>query len=213
MEYILIFLEGVASFISPCVLPMIPIYVSYIVGTKTENGKIKNSIFNSVGFVLGFSIIFIVLSIFASTLGMLVSKYMNILQIIFGIIMVIFGLNFMDAIQIKFGNLSSNMKINHEKTGFLRSLLFGMIFSVTWTPCVGAFLGTALMTIATEGKLLKGIFMMTLYCIGLGIPFIISAVLLDKLKNVFKFIKKNFGTIKKISGIFLILMGLYTIIK
>lgn len=214
MDYILVFLEGIVSFISPCVLPMIPIYVSYIVGTENKDEKfIKTSLLNSIGFVLGFTIIFILLSVFASTLGNFVSRYMNILQIIFGIIMVILGLNFMEAIQITFLNLSSNIKMEHNKISFLNSLIFGILFSITWTPCIGAFLGTALMMIATEGELVKGILMMILYSVGLGIPFILSAVLIDKLRNAFSIIKKNYKIIKNISGIFLILIGLYTIIK
>lgn len=214
MEYILVFLEGIVSFISPCVLPMVPIYISYIVGTDNKKEKsILSALINSIGFVLGFSIVFILLSIFASTLGSFVSKYMNVLQIIFGIVMVILGLNFMEVIQITFLNLSSNIKMKHDKVSFLNSLLFGILFSITWTPCIGAFLGTALMMIVTEGTIIKGILMMILYSIGLGIPFIICAVLIDKLKNTFTMIKKNYKIVKAISGIFLILIGLYTIIK
>ena len=214
MEYVLVFLEGIVSFISPCVLPMVPIYISYIVGTDDKEEKsIFTALINSIGFVLGFSIIFILLSVFASTLGNFVSKYMNILQIIFGIVMVILGLNFMEAIQITFLNLTNNIKMKHDKASFLNSLLFGIMFSVTWTPCIGAFLGTALMMILTEGQLIKGILMMILYSAGLGLPFIICAILIDKLKNALKVIKKNYKIIKYVSGIFLILIGLYTIIK
>ena len=100
MEYLLVFLEGIVSFISPCLLPMIPIYISYIIATEEKVNKTKEAFINSSGFVIGFWIVFLILSIFASTLGGLVSKYMNILQILFGIIIIIFGLNFMNVIQI-----------------------------------------------------------------------------------------------------------------
>lgn len=213
MEYLLIFLEGIASFISPCLLPMVPIYISYLVGSEKENQSKSLLLINSLGFVLGFTFVFILLSIFASTLGRIISNYIGVLQIIFGIIMVFLGLNFMEVIQVNFLNLSSKMKIKHDKTGFINSLIFGIVFSISWTPCVGAFLASALMTIMTEGEILEGIIMIILYSIGLGIPFILSAVLIDKLQNTFKFIKKHYGIIKNISGIFLIIMGLYTIIK
>lgn len=213
MEYLLVFLEGIVSFISPCLLPMIPIYISYIIATEEKVNKTKEAFINSSGFVIGFWIVFLILSIFASTLGGLVSKYMNILQILFGIIIIIFGLNFMNVIQIDLLNLSNNIKIKHDKKSFFNALLFGMIFSITWTPCIGALLGTALMMIMQEGKIIKGIAMITLYCIGLGIPFIICAVLIDKMKKVFKIIKNNYKIIKNISGIFLIVIGIYTILK
>lgn len=208
MEYLFTFVEGIASFISPCLLPMLPIYVSYFIG-KNEDEKNNKALINSIGFVVGFTLLFMLLGIFAGTVGTLISTNIKYIKMLFGIIIIILGLNYADLIKIKFLNKQSNMKINTKNLNFIKSMLFGMIFSISWTPCVGAFLSSALLLIAKEQDVLKGIILMLLYSIGLGIPFIISAVLLDKLKSVFAFIKKNYGIIKKISGVILILMGIY----
>ncbi|MBR4111042.1 MAG: cytochrome c biogenesis protein CcdA [Clostridia bacterium] len=210
MEYLFTFIEGIASFISPCLLPMLPIYVSYFVG-KNDDEKNNKALINSIGFVTGFTILFMLLGIFASTIGTLISSNIKYIKILFGIIIIVLGLNYADFIKIKLLNKQSNMKANTKNLNFIKSMLFGMIFSISWTPCVGAFLSSALLLIAKEQDILKGIVLMLLYSIGIGIPFIISAVLLDKLKNVFTFIKKNYGIIKKISGVILILMGIYIV--
>lgn len=208
MEYLFTFVEGIASFISPCLLPMLPIYVSYFIG-KNEEEKNNKALINSIGFVTGFTILFMLLGIFASSVGRIISTNIKYIKILFGIIIILLGLNYADLIKIKILNKQSNMKANTKNLNFIKSMLFGMIFSISWTPCVGAFLSSALLLIAKEQNIIKGIILMLLYSIGLGIPFIISAVLLDKLKNVFAFIKKNYGIIKKISGVILILMGIY----
>ena len=210
MEYLFTFIEGIASFISPCLLPMLPIYVSYFVG-KNDDEKNNKALINSIGFVTGFTILFMLLGIFASTIGTLISSNIKYIKILFGIIIIVLGLNYADFIKIKLLNKQSNMKANTKNLNFIKSMLFGMIFSISWTPCVGAFLSSALLLIAKEQDILKGIVLMLLYSIGIGIPFIISAVLLDKLKNVFTFIKKNYGIIKKISGVILILMVIYIV--
>jgi len=209
MNYVLTFLEGIASFISPCLLPMVPIYISYFIG---ENDKKNNRVLlNSIGFVLGFTIVFLVLSIFASQLGSVLSDNIKYIEIFFGIIIILFGLNYMEIFKIDFLNRMSNKKFNTKNFNFFKAMLFGILFSISWTPCIGTFLSSALLLIANQQDMLKGLLMMLLYSFGLGIPFIISAVLIDKLKNVFDFIKRHYGIIKKISGIILIIAGGYII--
>lgn len=117
----------------------------------------------------------------------------------------------MEVLNIKFLNKSKAISINKEKINFIKSFVFGVFFSISWTPCVGAFLSSALLLIANEQNIIKGITLMLIYCFGLGIPFLISALIIDKMKKLFDFIKNNYNIIKKISGIILILMGLYTI--
>ena len=206
MEYFLTFLEGIVSFISPCLLPMVPIYISYFIGEDNNN---KKAISNSIGFVLGFTIIFLILSIFASQLGTLLSNNIRYIKIIFGIIIILFGLNYMEILKIELLNRTSVKKIDTNNFSFFKSLVFGILFSVSWTPCIGTFLSSALLLIAREQDIIKGIILMLLYSIGLGIPFIISAILIEKLKNVFDFIKKHYDVIKRISGVILILAGIY----
>ena len=207
MEYALTFLEGLASFISPCLLPMLPIYISYFMGEE-ENNK-KKAIINSIGFVLGFTILFLILSIFASTIGYFISGYSKYIKIVFGIIIIILGLNYMEVFKLKFLNKSNGIKMKNKNLNFFKALVFGILFSISWTPCIGTFLSSALLLIAKEQELLKGILLMLLYSIGLGIPFIISVVLIEKLKEVFNFIKKNYKKVKIVSGLILIGMGIY----
>ena len=209
MDYILTFLEGIASFISPCLLPMVPIYISYFIGEDENNNK--KAILNSVGFVLGFTAVFLILSIFASQLGSILSTNIRYIKIFFGIIIILFGLNYMGLLNIKFLNKSKVKSMNTKNFNFLKAMLFGILFSVSWTPCIGTFLSSALLLIAREQDMLKGIILMLLYSIGLGIPFIISAILIEKLKNIFDFIKKHYDVIKRISGVILIGAGIYII--
>lgn len=207
MDYIFTFIEGIASFISPCVLPMLPIYISYFIGE--DNKKTSKAVKNSIGFVLGFTIVFIFLSIFASKVGGIISNNIKYFKIIFGIIIILFGLNYIGLINIKFLNKISSKNSKIKDLNFIKSIFFGMLFSISWTPCIGTFLASALLLVAKNQDMIKGIILILLYSIGLGIPFIISAVLLEKLKDVFNFIKKHYDIIKKISGIILIIMGIY----
>ena len=207
MEYLLTFLEGIASFISPCILPMLPIYISYFVGK--DNKKTSKAVINSIGFVLGFTLVFLLLSIFASSLGRLVSGSIKYIKIVFGIIIILLGLNYMEILKLNFLNKTKRVKADTKDLNFLKALIFGVLFSISWTPCIGAFLSSALLLIAKEQEVLKGIILMLIYSVGLGIPFIISAIFIEKLKTLFDFIKKNYGIIKKVSGLILIVMGIY----
>lgn len=209
MEYVFTFIEGIASFISPCLLPMLPIYISYFIGE--DDKKTKKAILNSVGFVLGFTIVFLILSIFASSLGGMLSSYIKYVKIVFGILIILLGLNYMEILNLKFVNKSRVVNNNSKDLNFVKSIIFGILFSISWTPCIGTFLSSALLLIAKQQDFIKGLILMLLYSIGLGIPFVVSVVLIEKLKNAFNFIKKHYDKIKIISGIILIVMGIYII--
>ena len=154
-----------------------------------------------------------ILSIFASQLGVVLSNNIRYIKIFFGIIIILFGLNYMEFLNIGFLNKSKMKNLNTKNLNFFKSMLFGMLFSVSWTPCIGTFLSSALLLISKEQNILKGLIMMLLYSIGLGIPFIISAILIEKLKNIFEFIKKHYDVIKRISGVILIVAGIYMILS
>ena len=205
MQYFISFLEGIITFISPCLLPMLPIYISYFAGGGERSTK--KTVVNALGFVLGFTLVFTALGALAGTLGSILIKYQTIVNIVCGAVVIFFGLNFLGVLKL---NLFRGMsgKIETDNMGFFSAMLFGMIFSVGWTPCVGAFLGSALMMASTQGQILKGVVMLLCYSLGLGIPFLISAVLIDKLKSAFLFIKKNYYIINVICGIFLIIVGI-----
>ena len=205
MQYFISFLEGIITFISPCLLPMLPIYISYFSGSGERNTK--NTLKNALGFVLGFSLIFISMGAFAGTIGSILKQYQTIVNIISGLFVIVFGFQFLGIIKFSiFKGMTLNMNTNH--LSFLSSVLFGVIFSVGWTPCVGTFLGSALMLASQQGQVHTGILMLLCYSLGLGIPFIFSALLIDSLKSTFQFIKSHYHLINAASGIFLILVGI-----
>lgn len=205
MDYLITFLEGIIAFISPCMLPLLPIYISYFAG-GAENGK--KTIRNALGFVLGFTVVFVLLGAFAGTLGSLLIRYSKWINIVAGGIIIIFGLSYMGVINFSFLTRNNSFEYKPSEPSFFSSALFGIIFSIGWTPCVGAFLGSALMLAATSQESYKGVLMLLSFSMGLGIPFIISAVILDKLKGVFDFIKRNYRTVNIISGLILIVLGI-----
>ena len=205
MTYFISFLEGIITFISPCLLPMLPVYISYMAGGQTKD--LRHVLKNALGFVLGFTLVFIALGALAGSLGSLLTRYQTVVNIVSGLIVILFGLSFMDVIHL---NLFRGMRQGNmpERLSFFSAMLFGIIFSVSWTPCVGAFLGSALMLASQQGHVLEGVVLLLCYSLGLGIPFIISAVLIDTLKNAFQFIKKNYTIVNRICGLLLIIVGI-----
>lgn len=206
MQYIISFLEGIITFISPCLLPMLPVYISYFAGEATERNT-KRIVKNASGFVLGFTVVFVLLGALAGTLGGLMNEYRTAVNIVTGAVVVLFGLHFLGVFELRFFKGMRGME-KGKQLGFFSAVMFGIIFSVGWTPCVGAFLGSALMMASRQGEMLKGVIMLLCYSLGLGIPFFVSALLIDKLKSTFNFIKKHYGIINKICGFFLIAVGI-----
>ncbi len=205
MQYFIAFFEGIITFISPCLLPMLPIYISYFANGEDNR---QRTLKNAFGFVLGFTIIFVMLGAFAGSIGGFLKQYKTVVNIITGLIVVVLGLNFLGVFNIAILNQTKKMQLQVKSTGFLTSILFGIVFSIGWTPCVGAFLGSALMMASERGTVAEGMFMLIMYSAGLGIPFIASAVLIDRLKGTFDFIKKNYSIINKISGSLLVIVGI-----
>ena len=205
MQYIIAFLEGIITFISPCLLPMLPIYISYFAGGGERN--VRKTLTGALGFVTGFSIIFVILGALAGTVGSFLRFHQTTVNIVSGLIVIFFGLNFLGVFHINLFR-GSKRSMDTKEMGFGSALLFGIIFSLGWTPCVGAFLGSALMMASQQGQVLAGMGMLLAYSLGLGVPFILSAVLIDKLKSAFDFIKRNYNVINTVSGILLILVGI-----
>lgn len=205
MQYLVSFVEGIITFISPCLLPMLPIYLSYFAGGGERSTK--KTLLGATGFVLGFTVVFTALGALAGTLGSFLIKYETVVNIILGLIVIVFGLNYLGVFKLKIFS-GGNRTVKNTEMGFFPAFLFGVVFSVGWTPCVGAFLGSALAMASGQGDVISGIIMLLLYSLGLGVPFLLSAVLIDKLKGAFNFIKKNYKTINIICGIFLIVIGI-----
>ncbi len=205
MQYLISFLEGVITFISPCLLPMLPIYISYFAGGGERN--IKRSLTGSLGFVAGFTIVFVALGALAGTAGSFLLKYRTAVNIVSGLIVICFGLNYLGIFRLNIFKGSSH-RMDMQNMGFLSALMFGVIFSVGWTPCVGAFLGSALILASQQGHVLQGTLMLFTYSMGLGLPFILSALLIDYLKSAFNWIKSHYSVINAVCGGLLILIGL-----
>lgn len=205
MQYIISFLEGIITFISPCLLPMLPIYISYFAGGGVRNTK--KTLLCACGFVLGFTAVFVAMGGLAGTFGSLLSEHKTVVDVVSGAIVVIFGLSYLGVLKIKLFK-GSKSSVNTDNMNFFTALVFGVIFSIGWTPCVGAFLGSALMLASQQAHMVEGMLMLLSYSLGLGIPFILSAVLIEYLKGAFDFIKKNYGIINKVCGGLLIIIGI-----
>lgn len=204
MQYAISFLEGVITFISPCLLPMLPIYISYFAGGGER--RIKKTLVGACGFVLGFTAVFVALGALAGTAGSFFKEYQTAVNIVSGVIVIIFGLNFLGLFKLNIFK-GSKRKAKTENMGFFSAVVFGIIFSVGWTPCVGAFLGSALMLATQRGRVFEGVLMLLAYSAGLGVPFILSAVLIDYLKSAFDFIKRHYKVINTVCGIILVVIG------
>lgn len=260
MDYLLTFLEGLASFISPCMLPMIPLYLSYFAGEdetdeqepktpsavdKTEslakttlqtvteepetsgneeksegtkkplvfertdaNKKASNKkhlvIVRSLFFVIGFTLMFVMFGGLAGLISGYINKYKTVINIVAGAIVIVFGLSYIGLFGLPF---FKGLKKSYKMDGAWSAFLFGIVFAVGVGPCTGAFLGSALALASTSGTVAKGLLLLLFYSMGIGIPFIITAVLTDKTKKLFGFIKRHFKAVKIVSGSLLVVMG------
>jgi len=205
------FLAGIISFLSPCVLPLIPGYISYISGASLDKlTKKKNNltIIKTIFFTLGFSIVFISFGSAASLLGEFFLNNSDILRIVAGIIIIFFSLQIIGIINFKFLNKDVRIFTNHYNTSLTFPLVVGAAFGFGWTPCIGPILGSILALAAIEESLNKGILLLSFYSLGLAIPFIISGVLINKFLLFSKNLKKHTRTISKVGGTILLLTGI-----
>lgn len=205
MQYFISFLEGVITFLSPCLLPMLPIYLSYFAGGGVRSTK--RTLLGAGGFVIGFTLIFVAMGAMAGTIGSFLTKYRTELNLVCGIVIICFGLDFLGVLHLNLFK-GSRHSLNSNQLGFFSAFLFGIIFSVGWSPCVGAFLGSALLMASQQGHILSGMLMLLVYSLGLGVPFLLSAVLIDRMKSTLDWIKRHYTIINRISGSFLILIGI-----
>ena len=205
MHYLIAFLEGIITFISPCLLPLLPLYLSYFAGGGQRQSR--QTLSCALGFVTGFTLIFVTLGALAGTLGGLLKEYQLLVNLISGLVVIIFGLSFMGFFHLHLFN-GSRRSFDTENLNFTKSILFGMVFAVGWTPCVGAFLGSALMLASQQGQATTGMLMLLAYSLGLGIPFVLSALLIDQLKSSFTWIKSHYTLVNRISGALLVLTGI-----
>ena len=178
MQYLISFLEGIITFISPCLLPMLPVYVSYFAGGGQRSTR--RTVINALGFVLGFTAVFVAMGALAGTVGGFLKSHQTAVNIVSGAVVIFFGLHFLGLVKVNLFRGSSR-SVDTKDLGFFSAALFGVIFSVGWTPCVGAFLGSALMLASQRGHVLEGMTMLLVYSLGLGIPFLLSALLIGSI--------------------------------
>jgi cytochrome c-type biogenesis protein len=208
MQYLITFLEGILSFLSPCMLPLLPVYISYF---GADRGSRQYTFLRTMSFIAGFTLIFTLLGVFAGAAGTVLVRHQKAVDIICGGIMVFFGLCTLGVIRLGTG---TGIGRRQEDAGagklrsFLSAFVFGVIYAVNLTPCVGAFLGSALMLAASGTGAGKGALLLVVYSLGLGIPFALSSLILDSLRGMFDRIKRHYNIVNTAAGLFLIVIGI-----
>lgn len=210
------FVAGVLSFLSPCILPLIPAYLSLMGGTsiqslKESGSKRRGAFLNTVFFVIGFSIVFMVLGILFSTTFSLLSGITRIINIVAGSIVVVLGLNFIFNFW-KALNFEKRFQTEKRPTSAPASMLFGMAFGAGWSPCIGPILSSILLLAGSTGSLVRAIILLSVYSIGLGLPFLLTGLFLPFALRQLDKLKRHLRTIKIASGIFLVLIGVLIIL-
>tara|TARA_Y100000590_G_C15618488_1_gene976665 strand:+ start:661 stop:1374 length:714 start_codon:yes stop_codon:yes gene_type:complete len=204
------FLAGLISFLSPCVLPLIPGYISYISGTSFNEIKRKKNlvVLKTIFFTLGFSFVFITLGSTASLLGKFFLTNSNILRILAGIIIIFFSLQIIGFINLNFMNKDIRFFTDKYSNNLTFPFIVGAAFGFGWTPCIGPILGSIITLAALEENIAKGFILLSAYSLGLAIPFVISGILLDKFVLFSKNLRKYMSIITKVGGLILLLTGI-----
>lgn len=210
---------GLITFLSPCILPVIPSYLAFITGLsideishkKNRKHARKTVLINSLLFILGFSIIFVLLGVSATFIGKFLARNIRWFEIFGGAIVILLGLNFAGVIRLKFLMRDKRIHLQEKPIGFLGTVIVGMAFGAGWTPCVGPMLGAILTVAASTQDIFKGIVLLISYSVGLGIPFLISGLIVHKFFEHFQKIKRYFKVISTIGGILLIIIGILLI--
>ena len=209
------FIAGLLAFISPCILPLVPVYISLMSNRaiyRSDDIKISERLYlflNSILFVLGFSIVFIILGSTATIIGQALQNYSSIIIRIGGVILIIFGLQYTGLFKIRFLNIEKRFSAPSSlKTGYLGSFIIGVIFSFGWVPCVGMILSGILLMASQLDTLLQGIILLAVFSLGLGLPFIFASIFISFFSKFLKKINRHLNIISIISGIFLVALGI-----
>lgn len=213
------FSAGFISFLSPCILPLIPSYFVFITGISIEELSLEESlrrvqkkvIANSLMFILGFSIIFIILGASATFFGKFLARNIRWFEIIGGVIVILFGIHFTGIFRLRFLDKEKKVHLKRKPLGYWGTFVVGLAFGAGWTPCVGPILGSILTLAATTQNILKGIILLAFYSIGIGIPFFLSGLVIHKFFEYFQAVRKYFKIITAAGGILLIILGILLI--
>ena len=210
------FLAGLLSFVSPCVLPLVPSYLTYITGLSfdqlTDAGARdrlrKTIVANSLLFIAGFSVVFIGFGASASFIGQWLMDYQQVIRKAGGILIVGFGLYLMGIVRFRFLMAEKRIHFARRPMGYIGSFLIGATFAAGWTPCVGPVLGTMLMYAGTRETLMDGVTLLTFYSLGLGVPLLMAALALDRFLAYFNRLRAYLGLVSRLSGVLLIMVGI-----
>ncbi|MCX5803086.1 MAG: cytochrome c biogenesis protein CcdA [Proteobacteria bacterium] len=211
---IVAFSTGMLSFFSPCILPLVPSYLIFISGITFDNYNElefkkyrKIVLIHSISFIFGFSVVFVSLGISSSLIGKFLSTYQTYIMRFGGLILILMGLYYLNIIRIPMLNHEKIIHLKEKPVGLLGSFIVGITFSVGWTPCVGPALSSILIIASTTQNILEGIYLLSLYSLGLAIPFIISALIFDRLFTLLKKFSHIVRYSMKVMGILLIIIG------
>lgn len=212
ISFILAFSAGLLSFLSPCVLPLIPAYISYLTGSavaeiNTNRTKL-NLLYKSIGFIVGFTIIFIIMGASISSLGKLFAANQNLFRKIGGILIIIFGLHTTGLFRIKMLYSEKRLLPFGEDRKNLSSVFIGMAFATGWTPCIGPILSSILIYAGSMETIRKGIFLLLMYSLGLAVPFMLTALAIGNFSKYFRKFSKYLPVVSAISGILMMIMGI-----
>ena len=204
-------LAGLISFLSPCVLPIVPPYLAYMSGISLDSSAVKSNlkvVIVAAFFVMGLSTVFLILGVAASSFGILLLGYKDLLTTVAGLLIMCFGLHFLDIVRIPLLNREVRFDVGDKGGSFFGAYLLGLAFAFGWTPCIGPQLGAILSLAAVEASLYKGMILLSFYALGLGIPFLIVAAFLSKMGNTLLLFKQNFKIIERVMGLLLWTVGL-----
>lgn len=204
----IVFLEGMLSFLSPCFLPLIPIYVGYLSGEAGDKNKKWNIIKNSLGFILGFTLVFVILGAIASGIGRYLILHRKLLNRIFGILIIIMGLNYMGLFRIPFLNMDKRFNYEGKKTNFIGAVFLGAAISFGWSPCIGSILSQVLVLAASMNSIGRGIYLLFIYSMGMAIPFFLTALLIQGASMKIRGMLKYTRVFKIVTGVIIILTGI-----
>ncbi len=208
---------GIISFLSPCVFPLVPAYLAQLTGTQISNNQLdvnrKIIISRSIGFIIGFTIVFLLLGASSTFIGQIFMKNRQLLEKIGGIVIVVLGFQMLGLFSIKILMSEKRLHTKPKKsTSFLSSVLFGFVFGAGWSPCIGLVLSSILILAAQSGTMASGMFLLFIYSLGMGIPFLLVALVYSRSLNKIRKINKFIPTIQKVSGAIMVVLGilLYT---
>lgn len=213
------FAFGLLSFISPCVLPIVPGYISFISGVSLDEmqgaeqnrSALRSIIVNSLFFIGGFTLVFVLLGATATTLGKTFNEYYSTISKVAGVLIIIFGLHMMGLFKINFLNYEKRIHVQQKKLGMFGSFLVGTAFAFGWTPCIGPVLAAILVIASQQDTVYKGIGLLASYSLGLGIPFFLTGLSINMFFNVFNKVKKYFHAIELAGGAMLVVLGVLII--